>query len=765
MKNYGSSVCERGGCNDEARRLSNHLSRSERLLRGSTISLALLMLFSLSGCANLDLGKNAHEATLIRDDWGVPHIYAKTETAGYYALGYAQAGDQGERVLLMAKMAIGEAASIEGEPMLASDIEARRWMHAEESQAGFAALSPGLQENYRAYATGFNRYFADHPESAPRWRFDFEPWHLIAIPRGLLWDSYMAGDGLEDCRRGGVNLSPGQIASLRRRTRSASNVWVLHPQRTADRSMILLSDPHGGIDGGFCYEFRMQAGGLHSAGYSLGGTMLLAHNESLAWGMTTGSPDVADCYAVETDPAHPLRYQFDGVLKEMTTREVVIQVKDQPPRTFQFAYTHHNGVLSPVVARKGAIAYVISSPYMHDAETLHLEMDRLNRAKDVHEAKRAMRGLGMFAQNLMFADAKGNSWYVRAGRTPRRPKDVDSSRPIPGNRSDTAWQGIHPLDDLVQVTNPPHGYMQNNNVSPDQMTLPPALVSRTNYSRYIYRDAEGRFTPRGVRANEVLSQARNFTIEDAKNLALDEKWPATALWIDTLRRATSRAQTNIASWNPQHRAFLDVLLSFDGHARAGSPQALKYFMWRQAIYTQLPPEKIEPLLRQQWTGRIDHLVSDDLLLGSIPLASGMIHDLFGETDAAKDATLGDLVRIGIGTNDFPVGGISLGPLARNVGYAEETLRAFSTAPVTGPLKPFRIDAGSRLLRLVIFTKPIQSFTLHNFGQSDHPDSPHYNDQARLLTSPRKLKLVHFERRDLKPHIKNEITLVYDPVER
>lgn len=718
------------------------------------------MFLSLSGCANLEHGKNANEATLIRDDWGVPHIYAKTEPAGYYALGYAQAEDQGERVLIMAKMAIGEAASIEGEPMLASDIEARRWMHAEESRAGFAALGPHLQDNYRAYVAGFNRYFGDHPEKAPKWYFDFEPWHLIAIPRGLLWESYMAGDGLEDCRRGGVNLSPGQTASLRRRASSASNVWVVHPERTADRAMILLSDPHGGIDGGFCYEFRMHAGELHSAGYSLGGTMLLTHNESLTWGMTTGSPDVADCYALETDPANPLHYQVDGVSKEMMTREVVIQVKDQPPRTLKFAYTHHNGVLSPVVARQGSTAYVVSSPYMHEAEALHLEMDRLNRAKDVHEAKHAMRDLGMFAQNVMFADAKGNSWYIRAGRAPRRPIDVDSSRPIPGNRSDTAWQGMHALEDLVQVTNPPHGYMQNNNVSPDQMTLAPALVSQTNYLRYIFKDAAGRFTPRGVRANEVLSQARNFTIEDAKNLALDEKWPATAAWIEALKRASGHTQSTVAS-NLELRAFLDDLLLFDGHAKADSPQALRYFMWRQAVYNQLPSEKIEPVLRKQWTGNIDNFVADDVLLGGIPLASRMIHDLFGK----KNATLGDLVRIGIGPNDFPVGGLSLGPLARNVAYAEETLRAFATAPVTGPLKPFRVKAGSRLLRLVIFTRPIQSFTLHNFGQSDHPDSPHYDDQARLLTSQREVKPVYFERRELKPHIKNEITLSYDPVKR
>jgi acyl-homoserine-lactone acylase len=726
-----------------------------------TRAFTCLAVLSFSGCAAVKIGQPAGEVVLIRDEWGVPHVYAKREPAGYYALGYAQAEDQGERVLSMAKMAIGEAAAIKGEEMIASDMEARRWMHAEESQAGFTRLSTHLRENYLAFAAGFNRYFADHPEKAPAWRFDLEAWHLIAIPRGLLWEFFLARDGLEDCRRGGVSLSTARDGRLQRAAGSASNVWIVHPDRTADRAMMLLSDPHGGIDGGFCYEFRMHAGQLNAAGYSFGGLMLLTHNSSLTWGMTTGSPDVSDCYAVETDPRNPLRYQFDGRWKEMTTREVVIQVKDRPARTVNFAYTDHNGVSSPVVARKGTTAYVVSSPYMHDAGTLHLEMDQLNRAKDVIQARKAMRGLGMFAQNVMFADAKGNSWYIRAGRTPRRPPGVDPSRPVPGNTSATAWQGLHPLEELVQVTNPPHGYMQNNNVSPDQMTLAPAPVNAKNYPPYIFNDEPGRFTSRGRRANQVLSHARNFTIENATDLAVDEKWGATEVWIETLQEAAKRNASAFASWKREQKEFLAAILTFDGHARAESSKALKYFLWRQAIFKQLPEDKIKPVLRGQWTGKLDAALTDDVLLGSIPLAVGTMHELFGD----KEATLGELSRIGIGQNDYPVGGLCLGPLHKSVAsYTEEdTLRWFSAArPIAGALKPFRVEFGSRVLRLVVFTHPVQSFTVHNFGQSDDPASPHYDDQARLLTSLRKVKPVYFERDALQANIKSQITLRYDP---
>lgn len=733
------------------------------------------ILLVLASCSGLTWAESGHknqfigservgEATLFRDDWGVPHIYADAEPAGYHALGYAQAEDRGEAVLFLALMGMGKAASVDGPSMLASDLEARRWMHAEESQAGFAALSSHIQTNYRALADGFNRYYADHPGKAPDWRFDLEPWHLIAISRSLLWGTYMVGDGLEDCRRGGVTLAQGDLEPMRRHAASASNVWVLHPERTAYGATMLLNDPHGGIEEGVViYEYRMHAGDLHSAGFSGGGAMIHSHTRSLTWGTTTGAPDVSDCYAVKTDPENPLRYQFDGVWKEMTTRDVAIDVMNEQTQPQTFQYTDHNGVLSPVVARSGTTAYVVSTSYMHAAHTLDEEFDRLNRAKDVAEAKHAMRDLGMFPQNVMFADAEGNSWYVRAGRTPIRPEGFDWSRPVPGNVSRTAWRGLHPLDDLVQITNPPSGYMQNNNLAPDEMTLPPTPVNTGDYPAYIVNDRPGRSTVRGDRTNEVLSQAQNFTVEDAIDHALDEKWMATATWLEALAHAAEAETSSVQTWDQANRDFLQALLSFDGHARANSAPALKYYMWRQEIYNRQIDAQIVAAMSAQWTDNLGAVVSADVLLDSVGAAAVTIEDLFGRSDA----TLGDLVRIGVGEIDYPVGGISLAPLRGFeclAEFCEAPLRAFE-ASLEGPIKPFRVQFGSFALRLVVFADPIQSFTVFNFGQSIDPESPHFDDQARLLTSERKLKPVYFERHQLEGHIKSEVKLVYKPVAR
>ncbi len=123
----------------------------------------------------------------------------------------------------------------------------------------------------------------DHPDEVPEWAPDPEPWDPIAVSRGLLWNSYMAGDGLRDCQRGGVQLSAVTAAALLERSRAASNEWILAPWRTADNAMMVLSDPHGGIDGTFVYESRIDAGRLKSAGYSMGPALLLTHTRYASW--------------------------------------------------------------------------------------------------------------------------------------------------------------------------------------------------------------------------------------------------------------------------------------------------------------------------------------------------------------------------------------------------------------------------------------------------------------------------------------------------
>ena len=708
---------------------------------------------------------SAAQVTIHRDPWGVPHIIADVEEAGFYGLGYAQAQDQLEFILSMFLAGRGEMAAAFGDGTasgvagpgsanaIPTDIQSRMWRHVEESQAGWDRLSPQLQANYTHYIAGMEAWMAEHPDRTPGWAPDLEPWDPVVLSRFVLWPGYQAGQGMQDCARGGVQLAAADRASIARASRNASNEWILAPWRTRAGAQIVLSDPHGGIDGAFTYESRIHAGDLHAAGYSLGPMLILTHTRDLSWGMTTGAPDVADCYEVEVDPADSLRYRYDGEWRRMETHDVAIQVREGDPVTRTFAYTNHNDVLSPVVARQDGKAYVVSTSYMHTAGDFDQEVYEINQATSIAEVKQAMRRLGMFPQNLMFGDRHGDSWYIRAGRTPARPDAFDWNRPVPGNTSATAWLGTHPLEDLVQLETPGAGYMQNNNISPDVM-LEDSPLTPDRYPSYIYNDTPNRRNTRGVRVVDVLSAAWDFTFDDAVELALDEMWVGTAAWQEALREALNADLDRARTAAPHVRSLAGRILSFDGHARQESRAAHAYAVWREQVFTlpDLDDAGRAALSDPLWEKDGVPAAQLPRLLDALDATADFMLDTYGSIDR----TLGDVFRIGRGGRTWPLGGMSILHPTDQVACALAlscvfTLRAMTSFSRPDSLGLRHVEIGSRLLRLVQFTDPIRSFTLHNYGQSENPDSPHYIDQARL-TSERRLKPTYFDPAELMNHV-------------
>src|SRR6185436_17321893 len=138
------------------------------------------------------------------------------------------------------------------------------------------------------------------------------------------------------------------------------------------------------------------------------------------------------------------------------------------------------------------------------------QMYKQQLARNIDEFLVVHRTLEMWATNFMIGDAGGNALYIRTGRIPVRPSGYDWSRPVPGNTSATAWKGIYPIEDLVQLRNPEPGYMQNNNLSPDMMFEGSPLRAE-RYAPLVYHDRPGRTNLRGIRANDLLSRTYSAT--------------------------------------------------------------------------------------------------------------------------------------------------------------------------------------------------------------------------------------------------------------
>jgi acyl-homoserine-lactone acylase len=717
-------------------------------------------MLTLASCAQFaGTTQDARTATLIRDEWGVPHIFAESEEAGFYALGYATAQDRLERLIGLVLYSRGQLASLLGPKLLDGDIRNRLWRHREMAEAGVGQLSPPLRRDYDAFLAGVKAYAAEpgvNPELAAMAK-QLDVADLVAVSRALLFAGYQQLSALAECGVDGMTYSKGYLPYRSSAQERASNGWAVMPSRTAAGALILASDPHVDVESPAYYEFHMQAGALHSAGYAMGPMLWQTHTENVAWAMTTGNPDYLDCYAIETEAADSRAYLFDGKPQTIEARTEKFDVAGAPPVERVFEYTRHNGVLSPVVARRGRTAFVASAADMDRAGFVHEEIYRMNLARSTDEVKAALATMSMFPQNLIVGDAGGHLLYVRAGRAPIRPQGFDWTKPVPGNSLATAWRGMRTIDELVQVKDPAAGFLQNNNTAPDVMA--PGLDNLVSkYAPDIFFDAPGRQTTRGLRSRQVLGAHDRMSLDDAMALSFDETWVTAPDWIGALKFILKKWPALAPKKSAESMAAVDRILSFDGGAHAQSQAAADLYAWRAEAGMRLAKLPDRWFVAANWDqAKIDR-----------PFAMALMESLEASVKArvarygAGPVKLGDVMRVSRGKTEAPVGGLTiesdLAPLCVEMVRAvcDRTMRAFGAAPI-GETGRYRVVRGSQSMRLVQFTKPLQAYSLYAFGQSDDPASPHYADQVRLF-SERRMKRAYFSRAELEGHIKSEKTL-------
>ena len=333
-------------------------------------------------------GGGGGEATVYRDVWGVPHIYAESAEAGLYASGWTMAEDRLSQLLENYLFGLGEYAAAfgpgNGDAWLRSDLEARMWDHYGTAKRHYEAkLNPELRSHLTAFIAGMNDYLEQHPDEAPAWWGDrlVDVYMPIAFSRQFIW-SWPAGQARSDLRA--IGIEPSFDVDLR-----ASNEIALAPDQTTFGAAALVIDPHLSWLGRHRYwELRLHAGDIHISGFATSGFpyVNLGHNEHVAWAHTTGGPDTADIYELTLDPDDPGRYLYDGAWRQMESRRVEVAVAGEAsPREFTFWYSHHG----PIVARRGDRAYAAALAYREEIGYLESKY-WFNVAEDYLGAARAL---------------------------------------------------------------------------------------------------------------------------------------------------------------------------------------------------------------------------------------------------------------------------------------------------------------------------------------------------------------------------------------
>lgn len=686
--------------------------------------------------ASLPVFTSAEQVTIYRDAFGTPHIYGDSAEAAVFAMGYAQAQDRLEELLKNYLKAEGRMAEVFGPEWFKHDVKQRMWRHAAKSKELYSTKPAKIRAITEAYQAGIKRYMRENPTKVPAWAPRIEPWQVSALGRLIIW-GWPEGEAAGDLRREGIEFDLGQYEY------HGSNQWLIAPNRTADGAVMALIDPHLSWYGHFrFYESRLYGGELAYSGMGILGLPLatLGHSAYCSVAMTTGGPDTADVYRETVNPNDPLQYFYDGAWRDMEVVREIIGVLDNGQMRYQeafFHYTHHG----PIVARQGQYAYAMAIPYFD--EIYHLDqIYGMNTARNLDEMKVALGMLQYMAQNIMIGTVDGDIYYVRNGRVPVRPSGFDFTRPVDGSTSASEWRGLHELGDLVQIQNPSQGYMQNNNVSPFAMMKDSPLVPE-RYASYLYNADRTPPHQRAAMTLEHLATDDSVTVGEGMEIALSTQVYGAGAWQQRMNEAWRRLDIDINA--DVDATILRALISeWNGHSTKDSIGATAYKYWKDAI-----PEEIRK--NDRFGGPPDPSFTDQQVIESLRTAATNLRLEHNNLQVPY----GSIYRVGRqpGERDWPVGGGNPGSgmaTPRNIGFGER--RADGT---------YLGQSGQTSTQVVLLTKPPQSWTYLPLGESDDPNSPHYDDQARLLFSERRLKPTYFMNRDdLLKHIESSLELTF-----
>lgn len=677
----------------------------------------------LLSVTSLSRGATVDEATLYRDEFGIPHVYAPTLESAAFATGYAQAEDRLEELLKNYRRANGTMSEVFGPGNYRNDMIARIFRHEEICREKYGQISAKSRAVIEAYQAGIKQFMKEHPEQVPAWAQEIHPWDVVALGRHIIW-GWPLGEAGGDLLRAGIK--PDDVSYR------GSNEMLIGPSRTALKVPIAVVDPHLSWYAEFrFYQIRIYAGDFNVSGVSILGTPLpsLGHSRYCSIAMTTGAPDTSDVFEEELNPDNPRQYRRDGKWQDLVVRKTRIGVKNGDKvdwKESEIEYSHHG----PIVAHKQGKAYAMAIPYYEEVGLTDQTYATMT-ARNLTEMKAALAQLQLMAQNVMVATVQGDIYYVRNGRVPIRAPGTDATRPIPGSYSTNDWQGIHPFADLVQLENPPQAYMHNCNVTPFAMMKDSPLTPE-KYSKHPYLYNATRHSPRHQRGDmvtELLDAAHGVTVGSAIDIAFSPQVFRAEKWQERMKAAWTKASD--ADKQGDAAEVYGLIQKWNRRSDADSEGALAFYAFKKGLDEEIT-RSVEP--------------PSDLGDKEIFLALGKAAVWLKTNFGSLQVPYGKYFRVGRegGERTYPVGGGSVGEAGMG------TPRAISFNKVG---KEMVGRGGQTSTQIVVMTDPPESYTVVPLGVSDHKGSGHWDDQAEKLFSKSKTTPTYFmNRKELLKHV-------------
>jgi len=662
---------------------------------------------------------------VVRTEYGVPHIYAEDWKAFGFAMGWVQSEDYGDQVAVGIVRRRGEYGRYTGRDSIGGDFAGRE-AHA-VAVASYSSIEPRARAVYEGFAEGVNEYARQNPDAFPEWLVPNFTGVDALTNDVYTWSRADAAAFVRaQNRREGEQMGQGntpapaypdswghaeELASTFDPAADGSNAWALDGTRTASGDAILLRNPHLSWEAGY-YEAHVQIGSdMEFYGdFRIGGAfgIIGGFNRHLGWATTNNSPRYSQVYAVQLHQSRDGHILLDGNAVALQDSTITVDWTEPDGSTGQTSETVRWSPWGPVVHENEEYVYVLTDP--RDGQYRRGEqLVKMMTAESLEEWLDVMRMRAHASSNFTYADAHGNIALYYNARIPSLPHEpTGDSAAIARSRSDM-WTEVAAWESLPLYVNPPGGYVQQANDTPDFINLNVSL-DRDTVAQNL---PEARLRLRSQLSFALIHGDTQLSLEDVVELKHSPRMLAAERMLDDLL-----AVIDASELTPDLQRARSILGGWDRTAAATSRGGVLFKAWFNA-YMQMT-DTME--YRVEWDRAVPTQTPFGVgMPGSALSALRLAMEDLADEGVALDARWGDVHRVVRGDVDAPVSGCE-GALG--------CFRTLSFAPLDDGRRV--VNRGDGWVFAVEFGEQPRGYSILAYGQSRLEDSPHHDDQAAMF---------------------------------
>jgi len=570
------------------------------------------------------------DVEIIRDSYGMPHIYAENDNDAYFALGYCMAQDRLFQMDMLRRAMRGRLSEILGKDLVDVDKLFRTVTATKPVDELYKDFTPEIVDAMNAFAAGVNYYLETRTGPLPVefaiLGYEPEPWQPAdcgAVYYYMAWDlnTSFATEPLFDMiitkvgkdqakelfpayPAGFPTIMPetaalpsvdtgGYLAVLDHARRvlgaelgGASNNWVVSGKKSETGMPILASDMHLGHGlPGIWYEAHMSTPAMNVSGVLAPGMpfVIVGATDHVAWAYTNVMADDSDYYLEKINPENENQYEYMGKWEDMTTKDEVITVKGGEDVNYTVRITRHGPVINDVKKYEGQAGYVLAMRWTApEVDTVPMAIYAFNRAETIDDMEKGVAYFKCPGQNVVYADDQGNIGYWAGVGIPKR-EGFSGMEILPGWEGKYEWNGYVPTDGQPHLRNPERGWIataNNRHVGPDY----PYVISN-------YYATPDRF----VRITEMLTEKEKLSVADFERMHADWLIVLAREWVPIFIEHLSDKELT-----ENEAAALEVLKGWDYEGTAESNAPAIFHSTVMAIVKNVYEKRLGPDLYKQY---------------------------------------------------------------------------------------------------------------------------------------------------------------------